>query len=48
MWAFVFAIPSFYWAAGGSIAEKTIAADVDQALGTLSEPWIVATTGVAK
>jgi Protein of unknown function (DUF3995) len=47
-WAFLFAIPSFYWAAGGSIGEDTIAADVEEALGALGEPWFVALTGVAK
>ena len=47
-WAFLFAIPSFYWAAGGSIGEDTIAADIEQALGALGEPWFVALTGVAK
>jgi hypothetical protein len=44
----LFAIPSFYWAAGGSVGEETIAAEVDEALGRLSEPWIVALTGAAK
>jgi hypothetical protein len=47
-WAFLFAIPSIYWAAGGSIGEETIAADIEEALGELGEPWFVALTGIAK
>ena len=44
----LFAVPSFYWALGGDFAEGTIAADVDEALGSAAEPWVVAVTGVTK
>jgi MFS family permease len=45
-WALLFAIPSFYWAAGGGVGTHTIAADVEE-LG-LSDPWVLASTGAAK
>jgi hypothetical protein len=46
-WAFLFAIPSFYWGAGGGLGEGTIAADVEDSLGVLGEPWFVAPIGAA-
>jgi len=45
-WALAFAVPTFYWAAGGAVGTETIAADVDE-LG-LSDPWVLAGTGVVK
>lgn len=46
-WALVFAALSFYWAAGGGIALKTIARDPD-AVGWAGDPAVVAATGVLK
>jgi Protein of unknown function (DUF3995) len=45
-WAVAFALPSFYWAAGGSIGAEPIAADVEKA--GLSNPAVLAITGILK
>lgn len=47
-WSLLFAVPSFYWAAGGEFGTGTIAADVTEALGSASKDWVVALTGVLK
>jgi Protein of unknown function (DUF3995) len=47
-WCFAFAVPSFYWAAGGKVGEETIAADTDEALGWAAEPWALALVGALK
>ncbi len=46
-WAALFALPSFYWAFGGSVGIGTIAAEPDQ-IPLLNEPIIVFATGIAK
>ena len=48
VWAILFAVPSFYWAAGGTFATGTIAADLEGSLGPASEPWVIALTGFGK
>lgn len=45
-WALVFAVPSFYWAAGGRVETAAIAADI-QASG-LSNPTVLALAGALK
>jgi hypothetical protein len=45
-WAFVFAVPSFVWAAGVEAGSETIAADVEEA--GIADPWLLAATGVLK
>ncbi|MPZ48521.1 MAG: DUF3995 domain-containing protein [Dehalococcoidia bacterium] len=46
VWAFLFALPSFYWAAGGEAGSGTIAAEIDEVTG--GQAWLVALTGVFK
>jgi hypothetical protein len=46
VWAFVFAVPSFVWAAGVKAGSETIAADVEEA--GIADPWLLAATGVLK
>ncbi|MBA2277703.1 MAG: DUF3995 domain-containing protein [Chloroflexia bacterium] len=46
-WAFVFAVPSFYWAVGGTVGMQTIARDPD-AIPLIDDPFVVFATGVLK
>jgi len=46
-WALFFALPSFYWVAGGSVGMKTIARDPD-AIALINDPFVVFATGVLK
>ncbi len=46
-WALIFALPSFYWAAGGTVGMNTIARDPD-AISLLNEPIVVFGTGLLK
>jgi len=47
VWAFLFALPSFYWAAGGGFALHTIARDPDE-VPLAKEPALVFGTGLLK
>ena len=46
-WALIFALPSFYWAVGGTVGMSTIARDPD-AISLLNEPFVVFGTGLLK
>jgi hypothetical protein len=46
-WALLFALPSFYWAAGGEVGMETIARDPD-AISLINDPVVVFATGVLK
>lgn len=46
-WSFVFAAMSFYWAAGGDIGGKTIAAKIDE-VPLANDPVVLALTGALK
>lgn len=46
-WALLFALPSFYWAAGGEVGMHTIARNPDE-IPLINDPFVVFATGVLK
>lgn len=46
-WAVIFAVPSFYWATGGTVGMVTIARDPD-AIPLINDPFVVFATGLLK